>query len=148
MSVVEQQSRRRPIDLVGLLERIVERRPGRTAAQLVRRIERRWITGLTESFVVELLDRSERFIKPAEARPRWYVARIRRRRRVEAPVAAPPANLVEIEPSFSLDNTVRPSLRLYAWQDEALRAWDAAGRRGIIQAVTGTGKTVVAIAAA
>ena len=33
--------------------------------------------------------------------------------------------------------------RLYAWQAEALDAWELAGRRGIVEAVTGTGKTRV-----
>ena len=37
---------------------------------------------------------------------------------------------------------------LYAWQQRALHAWRAAGHRGVIEAVTGTGKTVVGLAAA
>ncbi len=36
-----------------------------------------------------------------------------------------------------------PDSRLYAWQAEALEAWTRAGRAGIIEAVTGTGKTRV-----
>ncbi len=44
---------------------------------------------------------------------------------------------------------VAPSaLRLYPWQAEALRSWERAGRRGVIEAVTGTGKTMVGVAAA
>ncbi len=35
-----------------------------------------------------------------------------------------------------------------AWQQEALQAWRAAGQRGVIEAVTGTGKTIVGILAA
>jgi RNA polymerase primary sigma factor len=38
-------------------------------------------------------------------------------------------------------------LLLYDWQYEALEAWKAAGRRGVVEAVTGTGKTRVGIAA-
>ena len=38
-----------------------------------------------------------------------------------------------------------PQLR--AWQQEALREWSAAGHRGIVEAATGTGKTVLALAA-
>ena len=37
---------------------------------------------------------------------------------------------------------------MYAWQAEALRAWVEARTRGVIEAVTGTGKTMVGIAAA
>ena len=36
---------------------------------------------------------------------------------------------------------------LYAWQLEALSSWLRCGRSGIIEAVTGSGKTNVAIAA-
>lgn len=39
------------------------------------------------------------------------------------------------------------SRRLYAWQAEALQAWSDAGRTGIVEAVTGTGKTRVGQAA-
>jgi superfamily II DNA or RNA helicase len=36
---------------------------------------------------------------------------------------------------------------LYTWQREALDAWHAAGCRGVVEAVTGTGKTTVALTA-
>ena len=39
------------------------------------------------------------------------------------------------------------SSRLYAWQAEALGAWVLRGRRGVVEAVTGTGKTMVGVAA-
>lgn len=35
----------------------------------------------------------------------------------------------------------------YSWQTEALEAWDKAGRRGIVEAVTGSGKTLVGMLA-
>ncbi len=39
------------------------------------------------------------------------------------------------------------SLSLYTWQGEALAAWLHRGRRGVVEAVTGTGKTMVGVAA-
>lgn len=36
---------------------------------------------------------------------------------------------------------------LYNWQDEAVNAWEAAGCNGIVEAVTGSGKTMVGIEA-
>ena len=36
---------------------------------------------------------------------------------------------------------------LYRWQFDALMSWLQCGRRGVIEAVTGSGKTDVAIAA-
>jgi len=42
----------------------------------------------------------------------------------------------------------RAPLRLYQWQADALAAWAGNNRRGVVEAVTGTGKTMVGIAAA
>jgi superfamily II DNA or RNA helicase len=39
-------------------------------------------------------------------------------------------------------------LELYPWQREALDAWRRRGGRGVVEAVTGTGKTIVGVAAA
>ncbi len=41
-----------------------------------------------------------------------------------------------------------PDRKLYRWQLDALVSWVRCGRRGVIEAVTGSGKTEVAIAAA
>ena len=41
-----------------------------------------------------------------------------------------------------------PDRKLYRWQFDALVSWVRCGRRGVIEAVTGSGKTEVAIAAA
>ncbi|MGH9056967.1 MAG: DEAD/DEAH box helicase [Acidimicrobiales bacterium] len=40
------------------------------------------------------------------------------------------------------------SLSLYPWQSDALRAWERHGGRGVVEAVTGAGKTMVGVAAA
>ena len=37
---------------------------------------------------------------------------------------------------------------LYRWQREALSRWNANGKRGVVEAVTGTGKTMLGVAAA
>ena len=47
-----------------------------------------------------------------------------------------------------LTNQVSEQHTLYRWQFEALASWLRCGRRGVIEAVTGSGKTDVAIAAA
>lgn len=41
----------------------------------------------------------------------------------------------------------RDRLHLYPWQADALVAWEVRGRRGVIEAVTGAGKTMVGVAA-
>ena len=62
------------------------------------------------------------------------------------------------EPSLSSNTHGRPSLLelpaavdypgLYAWQQEAVDAWRKQARRGVVEAVTGAGKTRVGVAAA
>ncbi len=45
------------------------------------------------------------------------------------------------------DYSLAPSLAPYRWQSEALRCWTDAGRRGVLQVVTGAGKTFLALLA-
>lgn len=53
--------------------------------------------------------------------------------------------------STAISRTLHPlrdgRLGLYAWQEEAFSAWEASGHRGIVEAVTGAGKTRLGIAA-
>lgn len=46
-----------------------------------------------------------------------------------------------------IDLPIEQELHLYRWQRECLSAWDRHGCRGIVQAVTGSGKTRLAVAA-
>ena len=50
--------------------------------------------------------------------------------------------------SGDLRARLRTSVALYTWQLDALTSWLSCGRRGVVEAVTGSGKTDVAIAAA
>jgi RNA polymerase primary sigma factor len=75
---------------------------------------------------------------PAGSLPRWYLVDVEtngRGHRISSRAAALP-----VTPAPS-------SLALYPWQQRALDAWAASGYRGVIEAVTGAGKTRVAIAA-
>ncbi|OLT10231.1 hypothetical protein BJF77_00410 [Kocuria sp. CNJ-770] len=54
----------------------------------------------------------------------------------------PPVRQVNDAPSAAQDYPF-----LYTWQVEALDAWHAAGRRGVVQAITGAGKTVLGLVA-
>ena len=58
--------------------------------------------------------------------------------------------LQEVAPAPSSPTPFQPiatDSRLYRWQEEALEAWSAADHRGIVQAITGSGKTRVGLAA-
>jgi superfamily II DNA or RNA helicase len=67
---------------------------------------------------------------------RWWSAEFSSGKNV-GPVAAAPA--ARVRPSATLG--------LYAWQVDALDAWERRGGRGVVEAVTGTGKTMVGVAA-
>ena len=69
-------------------------------------------------------------------------------RRAPAPQAAPSLQAVAGEPvPFPADFGDLSVRDLHAWQEESLRAWYRSGCRGVVEAVTGTGKTHVGLAA-
>lgn len=105
-------------------------RPGQYAKQLADRI------GVPKSRVNSVLyARQATFEAEGPQPPRWYL-----RLGVTAS-----ASVTVSTPHQS--NTTGLSYRLRAWQSEALEAWSANAERGIVQAVTGTGKTKVGVAA-
>jgi superfamily II DNA or RNA helicase len=61
-----------------------------------------------------------------------------RKRHVDAPVT----QVLRVPPGIVLDSGP------FAHQGEAIRAWESAGRRGILAMATGSGKTITALAAA
>jgi RNA polymerase primary sigma factor len=68
---------------------------------------------------------------------------------VNETTASGPTAKVSDEEAASKSLAPKPLNRqLYAWQAEALRAWQAQDCRGIVEAVTGSGKTTVGIEAA
>lgn len=70
--------------------------------------------------------------------------------RLEAEITAAELRLVELQRLRAVRlGAGRPTQRisLYDWQRDALIAWDDAQRKGVVQAVTGAGKTRVGLAA-
>ncbi len=64
---------------------------------------------------------------------------------------SPSAPLLDLAPGRELhrasNNKISGELPLYTWQREALDSWRAAAHRGVVQAVTGAGKTLVGVSA-
>ncbi|MEQ8717722.1 MAG: DEAD/DEAH box helicase [Acidimicrobiales bacterium] len=81
------------------------------------------------------------FANDGQTPPRW---------RLKAAAATPAVKRDEPQrgPASVPSRRSTSRRRLYAWQAEALAAWQAAEHRGVVEAVTGTGKTVVGMAAA
>ncbi len=102
--------------------------PGRTPAELRDSLRARGRVSITAADVTTVLRTYPRRFRSDTSEPaRWW-----------------PADGGAAEPAGSLDRL--PAL--YAWQAEALDDWRRGGGRGVIEAVTGTGKTMVGVAAA
>jgi RNA polymerase primary sigma factor len=111
-------------DLAAEIASILGEAPGSPARTLARRL------GLRKTQVNQVLyRRRDLFMCEGDAPPRWFV-------RDDSP------------PAHNFDGlAARVVGRLYAWQREALGAWLVNHRRGIVQAVTGAGKTELGLAA-
>jgi superfamily II DNA or RNA helicase len=111
---------------------------GLTAAELAERLG----AGVEEvSFA--LYAGHGRFRRDSSSPPQWWVGSPSRRgpsRQSEEAARTGAARASRPRPSSLLG--------LYSWQLDALEAWERNGGRGVIEAVTGTGKTMVGVAAA
>lgn len=119
--------------LLELLTETVRTHPDLTAVDLAGRLQA-WGRKDVDKHVVNrlLYSNAHRFRRDDAYKPRWRCVHEAARPR---PVVAAKSQ--------------RPSgTKLFDWQCEALRAWEAHGCRGVIEAVTGAGKTHVGIAAA
>jgi superfamily II DNA or RNA helicase len=112
------------------LVEVLAARPGMTVAELAARLG-----GLSEAAVrFALFAGHGRFCQGKGQPPRWSLA-------------AAPSTSARCTPALAASPAL-DSLALYAWQRSALDAWARAGRKGVVEAVTGTGKTRVGVAAA
>jgi hypothetical protein len=117
---------------------LVARNPGRTVRELLRILAREGGPTLTKRQLNLALYRSPSLHwKPGAGEKRvWYVSDMGH---------TPPIPL-EVGPVVRRDPS--KGLSLYPWQREALEWWGKRGHRGVIEAVTGAGKTRVALEAA
>jgi superfamily II DNA or RNA helicase len=121
------------------VERVLGRRPGLTVGQLMRELRTERTTArLPRGQVEDVLLRDPRFhAERSLGREVWHADPDDR------PLdRAARLRLAPVENGAPLDG-----LPLWDWQVGAFGAWAAAGCRGVIEAVTGTGKTRVGLAA-
>lgn len=108
--------------------------PGRTAAEVRDEMRSHGRVSITTADVARVLATHRgRFRDDGGEPSRWWPAA-----GAGPPLASP------VKPSTPPLTTV-PAL--HTWQAEALAAWHRQGRRGVVEAVTGTGKTMVGVAA-
>lgn len=112
---------------------LVHLEPGITSGQLRDRLRREGRSSITTSDVEHTLGSAVSLVR-SEHGPagRWW----------------PAASADRPGPGVSRPTSESTLPPLHRWQREALAAWRTAGYRGVIEAVTGTGKTVVGLAAA
>lgn len=117
--------------------------PGSTAAQLtalLALVRPAAVRGRSPSAVeLALLGDAGRFCSDRSLPPRWWLVGDPSAEE-SLPGAARSGGTPDVDPSTGLG--------LYAWQQDALDAWSRSGHRGVVEAVTGTGKTLLGLAAA
>ena len=115
--------------------------PNLTADEIVKSLRRKGTRIDRGSVNRELYrHRSRWFAKDASKCPRWSAIPEMRSASPTQPPRQSPGVTVAATP-------VPKSLSLYAWQRRALDAWEMQGHRGVVEAVTGTGKTRVGMMA-
>src|SRR5687767_6571486 len=121
------------------LQQVLEAKPDLDKRQLLAALRERGFDGLTTTDVNSILyARRSVFASDSGTPPLWRLT----------------GSKVRSRPSQSTIAVASETSRSYvgaaprAWQQEALAAWRSSGRRGVVEAVTGTGKTTVGVLAA
>ena len=126
-------------DLVALLAD----RPGSKAVHLAREI------GIPKTLCNRVLYADSGSFEHNDGSPRLWYLRNGGRGVAVAPVTPSAFDSGEgaERPQPSDGEAPETTFDLYEWQDEALTAWSEAGWQGIVEAVTGAGKTMIGVAA-
>lgn len=114
--------------------------PGRTAREYSRKLVTLGYADADKSTLNSLLYQNVQLFeccKDNDNIPRWFL------KNVTAPA-------INIEPAIKIEFKVDfgKKIKLYSWQKEALKKWKAQNHQGVVEAVTGAGKTMVGISAA
>lgn len=147
-------------ELGSVLIAILAERPGLSARDLVAEVERLREWDLSRSDVNSALYRyRSMFRREGDSPPEWFVSddalefadrlvllqlRVERLERI---VAEHESRIADLVAQIELPKDHAPLRPLRRWQREALAAWRDQGGCGIVEAVTGTGKTRVALEA-
>ncbi len=115
--------------------------PGSTARDLAHRLgENKKTVNST------LYSRTDLFFPSPDVPPQWWLQNLRAV--AGQALQFDDAHGAEEQSEAIGDSDVERAKSLYPWQERALRSWEANGFTGVVEAVTGSGKTRVALAAA
>jgi RNA polymerase primary sigma factor len=117
----------------------LSREPGLTARQLGA------ILGVYKGDVNSCLYGSPKFVRDESPRPCWSL----KASKAATPSSAPTQKAISTARQFKASRKARDFdfSTLRPWQASALESWNSNKRKGLVEAVTGTGKTRLAIAA-
>ena len=121
------------------IEKQLVKEPGLTARQLGA------LLGVSKGDVNSCLYGSRKFIRDESPRPRWFLRNLNAAVPADKHGHEPISKVREIPPSSKARDFDFSALR--PWQTAALESWNNNKRKGLVEAVTGTGKTRLAIAA-
>lgn len=134
-------------DLVGAVVVQLQHGGSKAAREILRGVKSTGFAELISSDVNRVLyARKQLFVRDSSVTPRWTLMNSSAAAHVPAPRTATrgtparsPLRPQPVGPAITIE--LRP------WQREALAEWVSAGRCGVVEAVTGTGKTRVGVAA-
>lgn len=138
-----------PMNDLGLETKILQlliESPGLTARELES------LTGVFKGTINSLLYKSKKFVKDASPRPCWFVKDDEISEELDEISEEIVKKIVTLLSQRTLVTKQHQSVlfnfdSLRQWQREALKAWNENGRKGLVEAVTGTGKTWLGLAA-
>jgi len=126
-------------ELEGRIESQLIREPGLTARQLGA------LLGVYKGEVNSCLYGSPKFLRDDSPRPCWFLSNSKAAGPIDTPKHEAVSKVRQVQASPKARNFDFSSLR--PWQTAALESWNKNKRKGLVEAVTGTGKTRLAIAA-
>lgn len=127
------------MNLTDQLQVLLRKSPGRTAREYSQKLRKLGFADIDRSQVNSILYRNSQlfdFCKDNLDIPRWFLKNIE---------SIPTTN--NSEPKINISHKNNAKLELYPWQKEALTKWKSQNYQGVVEAVTGAGKTRVGISA-
>lgn len=129
------------MNILAPLQNLIRKSPGRTAREYSQKLRALGFQSADRSLVNSTLYRNLQlfeFCKDQTDTPRWFLKDFE------------PLSFAKEQSSEKIKRSKNSvsKFNLYAWQKEALARWKAENCRGVVEAVTGAGKTVVGISAA
>ena len=118
------------------IEKLLQNDPGMTARQLGAEL------GVYKGDINSCLYNSSKFVKDDSPRPCWYLSQTDTKKTPQKRETKRATTATKFRKVTTFDfSSLRP------WQTAALQAWNENKRCGLVEAVTGTGKTRLAVAA-